>query len=102
MHQAFNARFQFHKRSVGNQIDDLAFDFGADRVLLFDTIPRVRELLLETEADALLFPIDIQDNNIDILANFEQFGRVTNAPPAHIGDVQQSVDAVQIDERAKI
>src|SRR5690606_8257179 len=34
--------------------------------------------------------------------DFENFARMPDASPAHVGDVEQTVDAVQIDERAEI
>ena len=36
------------------------------------------------------------------LADLEHFGRVADAAPAHVGDVEQAVHAVEVDERAEI
>src|SRR6266404_6370276 len=102
MNQALDAGFQFDKRTVRHKVDHFAFDLGADRVLRFDGVPRIGQLLFQAQADPFFFAIDVQDYDIDILADFENFGRVANAPPAHIGNVEQTVDAVQIDEGAEI
>ena len=60
------------------------------------------ELLLEAEADAFFFAVDVEDDDIDVLADLENFGRMADAAPAHVGDVEQAVDAVEVDERAEI
>src|SRR4029078_76824 len=74
----------------------------AHGILLFDAVPRVGQLLLEAEADAFFLAIDIKNNNVDVLADLENFRRVTDAAPAHIGDMQQTVDTVEINEGAEI
>jgi len=64
--------------------------------------PRIGQLLLEAEADAFFLPVNVEHDNVNILADLEDFGGVSDAAPAHIGDVQQAVNAVQINEGAKI
>jgi hypothetical protein len=88
--------------TVRHEVDDLAFDLGADWILGFDRVPGVGHLLLQAEADAFLFLVDVEDNYVDVLANLEDFGRMTDAAPAHIGDMEQTVDAVEVDERTEI
>ena len=102
VNQAFDAGFEFHERAVRHEVDHLAFDLGADGILLLDVVPRIGELLLEAEADAFFLAVDVQDHDVDVLADFEQLRRMADAAPAHIGDVQQAVDAVEVDERAEI
>ena len=102
VHEAFDTGFEFDKRAVGHQVDDLAFDAGADGVLLLDAVPRIGELLLEAEADAFLFAVDVEHHDVDVLADLEDFGRMADAAPAHVGDVEQAVDAVEVDERAEV
>src|SRR6202040_2354096 len=45
---------------------------------------------------------DLDDLDLDGLADGQDFGRVIDAAPGDIGDVQQAVDAAEIDERAVI
>src|SRR5205814_8885121 len=85
-----------------NKVDHLAFDFHADLILGFDVFPRILQLLLEAKADALFLAIDIEHHDIDLLADLENFGRMANAAPAHIGDMQQPIETVEVDERAEI
>ena len=71
-------------------------------ILLLDVVPRIGELLLEAEADAFFLAIDVEHDDVDFLADLEDFGRMADAAPAHIGDMEQAVEAVEVDERAEI
>jgi hypothetical protein len=102
VHQAFDAGFELHKRAVGHEADDLALDLLRRRDISFDVVPRIGHLLLEAEADAFLFLVHVQHHHVDFLADLEHFRRMADAAPAHVGDVEQAVDAVQINERAEI
>src|SRR6185312_3664724 len=84
------------------EIDNLALDLRANRELAFDIVPRIRHLLLETQAHAFLLAIDIENHHVDVLANLQHFRRMPNTAPAHVRDMQQAIDAVEIDERAEI
>ncbi len=74
----------------------------ADRVLLLDVVPRVGLLLLQAQGDLLLLAVDVQDHDFDFLVDRDHFGRMADPLPAHVGDVQQAVDAAQVDERAEV
>jgi hypothetical protein len=58
--------------------------------------------LFQAQADSLFLAVDIQHHHVDVLANLENLRGMADAAPAHIRDVQQPVDAVQIDEGAEI
>ena len=100
--EALDAGFQFDEGAVGHEVDNLAFDAGVDRILGFDLIPRVGHLLLETEADALFFLVDVEHDDVQVLADLEQFGWMANAAPTHVGDVQQAINTVEVNERTEI
>ena len=102
MDEAFDAGFDLHERAVRNQVGDLAFDLGSSREALLDLVPRIVGRLLETEGDALLVFVDLEDLELDFLADLEQFARVGEATPGHVGDVKQSVHAAEVDEGAEI
>ena len=59
-------------------------------------------LLLEAERNALLLAVDVEHEHFDFLAHLEHFARVVEAAPAHVGDVEQAVEAVEVDERAEV
>ena len=75
---------------------------AAHGILGFDVVPRIGHLLLEAEADAFLFLVHVQHDHVEFLADLEDFGGMVQAAPAHVGDVEQAVEAVQINERAEI
>ena len=102
MHEAFDPGFQLHKGTVGHEVDHLALDLGAHGVLALDELPRVLSLLLEAEGDALLLFVDVQHDHVELLADGHHFARVINTPPAHVGDVQQAVEAVEVDEGTEV
>ena len=100
--EAFDAFLDFDERAVRHEVDDLAFDFLTDREALFDVVPRIGLHLLEAEGDALLLLVDVEDLDVDVLADLEHFARMGEPRPGHVGDMEQAVDAVQIDERTEI
>ena len=40
--------------------------------------------------------------HIDLVADVDDFGRMLHALPGHVGDVQQAVDAAEVDERTVV
>lgn len=100
--QTFDALFDFNERAVGHDVDDATLDGGTDRVLGLDFVPRIFGLLLETEGDALLVVVDVEDHHFDFLSDFEHFARVGDTSPGHVGDVEEAVDAAEVDERAEV
>src|SRR5207342_132990 len=75
---------------------------GADRILLGDVLPRVALELLEAERDALTLPVDVQHLDLELRTDLYELGRMRDAPPRHVGDVEQAVDAAEIDERPEV
>ena len=102
VHQPLDARLQFHKRAVRHEIDHLAGNLFADGKLLVDVLPRVFLLLLQAKADALALLVDIEHHDLQLLSNDKQLRGVSDAPPAHVGDMQQAVQPVQVDERTEV
>ena len=64
--------------------------------------PRIGFELLHAERDALRLRVEPDHLHLDLLADIERLGRVIDAPPRDVGDVQQPVDAAEIDEGAVI
>src|SRR5690606_27502384 len=56
--------------------------------------------LLETERDTLRLGVVLEDLHGDLVTDVEDLRGVADAAPAHIGDMEQAVDAAEIDERA--
>ncbi len=70
--------------------------------LVADVAPRIRLELLHAERDAVGFLVDADDLHLDRLADVEDLGRMVDAAPCHVGDMQQAVDAAEVDERTVV
>ena len=71
-------------------------------ILGLDALPRIVEQLLHAERDAVGLVVDLDDLDLHLLADVEHLGRVIDAPPRDVGDVQQAVDAAEVHERAVV
>ena len=67
---------------------------------LFDSNPWIFAQLLQAQGNTIAFAIVLQNLYINLVANVDDFGRMLDALPRHVGDVQQAVNATQIDECA--
>ena len=102
MHEAFDTGFQLHKGAVGHEVDHLALDLGAHGVLALDEFPWVLCLLLETKGDTLFLLVNIQHHHVELLADAHHFARVIDTAPTHVGDVQQAVEAIEVNEGTEV
>ena len=102
MHETFDAGLQFHESAVIGDVGDLAAETRAGRIFGADAFPRIGLQLLHAEADALRVLVDLDDLHGHGLAYRQHFGRMADAAPGDVGDMQEAVDAAQIDERAVI
>ena len=100
--ESLDPGLELDERTVRQHVDDLAADPGADRVLRLDTRPGALFLLLETERDAFLGLVDLEDLDLDVLINLQELARVVDSPPAHVGDMKQSVETAEVDEGAEL
>ena len=80
--------FDFDKSTVGEEFGDASLDVVTDRVFPLDVFPRVLRHLLETERDAFFLAVDVEDDDIHELSDMEDFRRVVDATPRHVGDVE--------------
>src|SRR5690606_12560339 len=58
--------------------------------------------LLHAEADAVALVVDADDLDLDGLADREHLARMIDPPPGDVGDVQQAIDAAEVDEGAVV
>ena len=98
--QAFDARLQLDECAVVGDVGHAARVDGVQRVLRLDRVPRIFLELLHAQADAVGFLVDLDDLDLDGLADRQDLGGVVDAAPGHVGDVQQAVDTAQVDEGA--
>ena len=100
--EAFDARLQLDERAVVGDVGDAALEALADGVARLDRRPRIFLKLLHAERDAVRLVVDLDDAHLHLLADAQHFGRMVDAPPGDVGDVQQAVDAAEVDERAVV
>ena len=98
MHQAFHALFQLGEAAVVGQVGDASHDAGAFRVTSLDGNPRIFAQLLQTQGNAVALAVELQDLDIDLVTNVDDLGRMLDALPRHVGDVQQAIYAAQVNE----
>ena len=52
--------------------------------------------LLQTQRDPLLVLVKVKDDNIELLIDLQNFGRMTDPAPGNVRDIQQTIDTTQI------
>src|SRR5580700_3632741 len=98
--EAFDARLDFDEGAEIHEARDGAGDPLADFVFLRDCVPWLRQELLEAERNAAAVGIDFEDLDLKLLADGKNvFGRL-DAGPGDVADVEEAVDAAEVDEGA--
>ncbi len=78
-------------------LEHVAGAVGADHPL-----PRVLLRLLETERDALAIAVDVEHFDPHRVADRDDLGGMVDVAPGKLGDVDQAVDPVEVDEGAEV
>ena len=102
VHETLDALVDLDEGAEGDDLGDATLDDVADLVLGDDLLPRVFLGLLETEADALAVAVDVEHLDLDLLVDLQHLGRVVDVRPAELADVDEAVDAVEVDEGAEV
>ena len=102
VNQTFNAVFEFDERAVIGNVGNFAFVNVADFESFFNVLPRIALELFHAEADALVVFVEFDNLNLNRLSDRQNFGRVVDALPGNVGNVQQTVNAAEINERAVV
>ena len=56
--------------------------------------------LLQTESDAVLFVVEVEDNHVDLLVELNHLVRIIYAAPREVGDMDESVNTTEVNEYA--
>ena len=102
VHEALDALQDLNE---GTKRDDLGRPAVHDVALLValeDALPRIGLRLLEAQRDPLTIAVDVEHLDLDLLADLEQLGGMVDVAPGELGDVDQAVDAVEVDEGAEV
>ena len=86
---------------IGNVGNFALVDF-ADLVLVGNGLPRVTFQLLHAETDALVVFVEFDNLNLNRLTDRQNFRRMIDSLPGNVGNVQQTVNAAEVNERTVI
>ena len=100
--QALDAGLQLDEGAIFGDVGDAALEHAADRIFGRGALPGIALELLHAERDALGVAVDADDLHLDRVADVDHLARVADALVADVGDVEQAVDAAEIDEGAVI
>src|SRR5262245_54076645 len=102
VHQTLEAGLDLDECPVVGDALHLAVHAGADGQALGDRAPRVRHDLLHAERHPLALRVVLEDDDLHVVADVDHLGRMTDARPRHVGDVEQAIDAAEVDEGAVV
>src|SRR5580693_3777591 len=104
VHHAVDVAVETEEQAEFGLVLDLALDLGTGRIFLQEHFPRVAHGLLETERNAALDRIDLEDLHLDFLRRRNDLaGMHVFLGPRHFGDVDQTFDArLELDEGAVV
>src|SRR5664279_3013983 len=87
VNQTFHTRHNFEESAVVFNV----YYFTLHDFAFFDVfrqhIPRMRSQLLQSETDTFFAIVEIEYHHLELLIQFEYFARMTDTPPADIGDI---------------
>ena len=102
VNQALDTLLQLHEGAVVDQADHPAAHPRPERILLVDQGPRVLRGLLVTQRDTLGFRVETENDDPDLIADPEVLRGMVDPAPGDVRDVEQAVDAAQVDEDAVV
>ena len=102
VHQTFNAFFDFNEAAVVSQVGYATSQFSTFWVTLSDSYPWIFAQLFQAEGYTSTLAVKLQHFNSDFVAHVHDFAWVLNAFPRHVGDVQQTINAAQVNECAVV
>ncbi len=98
MHQTFDSWLEFHKCAVVGDVGDLAEQARVLWVATVDAHPGIVAHLLETQGDTVFLGVELENFGCDFLTCSHHFAWMTDTTPCHVGDVQQAVNAAEVNE----
>src|SRR4029078_2638835 len=102
VHEALDALEDLDEGAERDDLRDGALELVTDVVGVDDALPRVLLGLLEAQGDALAVAVDVEHLDLHGVADVEDLARVVDVRPRELGDVDQAVDAVEVDEGAEL
>ena len=98
MDKTLNTWLDLYECAVISDENYLTLNLVTYLKVCIECIPRVLAKLLETESDALLRLIKVEDNDIDLLVESNYFLWMVDTSPREVCDVDKSVYATEVNE----
>ncbi|AAM86333.1 hypothetical [Yersinia pestis KIM10+] len=98
MYQTFNAFFDFYEATVISQVSHTTSQLSAFWVTFSDSNPWIFAQLFQAKGYTSTFAVEFQNFNSDFVAHIDDFAWVFNTFPSHVSDVQQAINATQVNE----
>ena len=98
--QALDSRLQLDERAVVRDVGHAAMMYRVKRIVALHRIPRIFLELLHSERDPLGFLVDLDDLHFHGVVYLDDIGRMADPSPRHVRDMEQAVNAAEIDERS--
>ena len=102
VHETLDAGDDLDERAEGDHLRDASLDDVPLLVRVDDLLPGVGLCLLEPERDPLAVAVDVEHLHPHLLPDLEQLGRMVHMAPGELGDVDEAVDALEVDERPEV
>jgi len=102
VNQTFDTLFELGKAAIVGKVGDTRLDAGTFWITVLDRDPRIFAQLFQAQRYTVALAIELENLDFDFVANIDDFAWVLDALPRHVGDVQQAIDAAEINERAVI
>jgi hypothetical protein len=100
--EAFDAFLDLDERAVIGEAHDLAAHPAAGEQAIGHGHPRIVVKLLEAERDAVRRRVVLEHDDFDDVTGTHDLRRMAHAAPRHVGHMEQTVDAAEVDERAVV
>ena len=100
--KALNAVAKVNKCTEGNKLGDSALDNSVNWILGNKYAPWILRSLLKTKGDALTVKVNVENLNLNLLANLNNLRWVVNVVPRKLGNVNQAVNAAKVNKCTKL
>ena len=98
MDETFYAGSDFNECAIVSHNDNFTLNLVTNLEVSVEGIPGMGLELLETESDTLLFVVEVEDNDVELLVELNHFFGMAYAAPREVSDVDETVYATEVDE----
>ena len=100
--QPLHAFLELDEAAVWHDVHHPPLDPRVDRVLHVDRLPRVPLFLLQPQRHALTFAIHVQHHDFELFPHLHYLARMRDAAPRHVGNVQEPIHPLEVDESTEV